>query len=362
MTILNDNSRMTYIGNGAVNTYSFTYKIFNQDDLLVTVKHPTTGVETTLTITTDYTVSISANGTGSITLVNASQVWLTSGSLTSAWTLVIRRVVDIVQETDIRNQGTFFPENHEDVFDYLTMISQQLSDDVTRSIKTPETESSSLTLPSVAARSGNLLGFDSNGFPIATEAASGAAIVSGAGQVVVSENTLNINNKTYVMTGTVDPKVVAVDAPKASLYLNYSTNKVYKKLDNGSSTNWTELVTTLDSQTLTNKTLTSPTINTPTVDVPVFSHQTTPSNPASGYVKLFAKNDNKFYRLTSAGIERGVGGGPSLGTDSIIRTNAKTIDENIVFAGTENGSTVGPVTISAGYTVTVTTGSTWVIV
>ena len=31
-----------------------------------------------------------------------------------------------------------------------------------------------------------------------------------------------------------------------------------------------------------------------------------------------------------------VGGGPSLGTLSVIRTNAKTISENITFAGTEN--------------------------
>ena len=56
-----------------------------------------------------------------------------------------------------------------------------------------------------------------------------------------------------------------------------------------------------------------------------------------------------------------VGGGPSLGVDSIIRTNAKNIAENITFAGTENGSTVGPVTIDATFTVTVTSGSTWVI-
>jgi len=55
-------------------------------------------------------------------------------------------------------------------------------------------------------------------------------------------------------------------------------------------------------------------------------------------------------------------GGLSLGTDSIIRTNLKTIDENITFAGNENGSTVGPITISDGYTVTVTSGSTWTII
>jgi hypothetical protein len=54
-------------------------------------------------------------------------------------------------------------------------------------------------------------------------------------------------------------------------------------------------------------------------------------------------------------------GGPSLGSSSVIRTNAKVISENITFAGTENGSSVGPITIDTGYTVTVTTGSTWVI-
>ena len=55
------------------------------------------------------------------------------------------------------------------------------------------------------------------------------------------------------------------------------------------------------------------------------------------------------------------GGGPSLGTDSVIRTNAKVIAENITFAGTENGSSVGPITVNSGYTVTVASGSTWVI-
>ena len=56
------------------------------------------------------------------------------------------------------------------------------------------------------------------------------------------------------------------------------------------------------------------------------------------------------------------GGGPSLGTSHIIRTNAKTIDENITFAGTENGTTAGPVTVSDTYTVTVASGSTWTII
>lgn len=55
-------------------------------------------------------------------------------------------------------------------------------------------------------------------------------------------------------------------------------------------------------------------------------------------------------------------GGPSLGTDSVIRTNAQNIAENITFAGTENGMSAGPITIDTGFTVTVTTGSNWVVV
>ena len=55
-------------------------------------------------------------------------------------------------------------------------------------------------------------------------------------------------------------------------------------------------------------------------------------------------------------------GGPSIGTNAIIRTNAKTISENITFAGTENGMTAGPITVANGYSVVVTNGSSWTIV
>lgn len=169
MTILSESSRMSYTGNGAVSEYSFTYKIFNEDELLVTVRHPTTGVETELTLTTDYTVDIASNRTGSITLVNASQAWLTSGFLTTSWILVIRRVVDITQETDIKNQGTYYPESHENAFDHMVMISQQLKDELSRSIKVAETDDPlTFTLPTSTERASTFLAFDADGEPIAS--------------------------------------------------------------------------------------------------------------------------------------------------------------------------------------------------
>ena len=66
--------------------------------------------------------------------------------------------------------------------------------------------------------------------------------------------------------------------------------------------------------------------------------------------------------ITAAKIADAVAlGGPSLGTNSVIRTNAKVIDENITFTGNENGSSVGPITVNAGKTVLVASGSTWVV-
>ena len=48
--------RSDYVGNGAVSTYDYDYRIFLDTDLVVTVAD-LTGAETVLTITTDYTVT-----------------------------------------------------------------------------------------------------------------------------------------------------------------------------------------------------------------------------------------------------------------------------------------------------------------
>ena len=65
--------------------------------------------------------------------------------------------------------------------------------------------------------------------------------------------------------------------------------------------------------------------------------------------------------ITAAKIADAVAlGGPSLGTASIIRTNAQTISENITIGSTTNGMSAGPITIADSYTVTV--NGTWSIV
>ena len=66
--------------------------------------------------------------------------------------------------------------------------------------------------------------------------------------------------------------------------------------------------------------------------------------------------------ITAAKINSAVAlGGPSLGLNSIIRTNAQVINENITIPSSTNASTIGDITVNAGKTVTVSSGSTWVI-
>ena len=55
-------------------------------------------------------------------------------------------------------------------------------------------------------------------------------------------------------------------------------------------------------------------------------------------------------------------GGPSLGTSSVIRTNANTISEDITFAANTNGISAGPISIASGNFVAVSSGTTWSII
>ena len=63
------------------------------------------------------------------------------------------------------------------------------------------------------------------------------------------------------------------------------------------------------------------------------------------------------------------GGGPSVGENSIIRTNGTTISENLTVGPTANGGveftngfTAAPITIANGYTVTIENSATWTII
>ena len=131
MAIPSENKRNDYTGNGAVDTYPYTFKITSESDIKVS-QRDTEDVETVLTLNVDYTVT----GVGAL---NGGSIVLTAGNLTTDYHLTIRRDSELTQQTDIRNQGDFLPEVHEDTFDHLASVDLTQQFEIDRSVKVSET-------------------------------------------------------------------------------------------------------------------------------------------------------------------------------------------------------------------------------
>ncbi|MCM7687610.1 hypothetical protein M8S61_08140 [Enterobacter asburiae] len=168
MTVSTEVNHNEYVGNGVTTTFPYVFRIYKPSDLLVSTVD-VNGNEVQLTLNTDYTVT----GAGSYSGGNV--VMITPPASGTAINIV--RDLPAVQETDLRNQGTFYAEVHEDAFDYLTMLIQQALYGVDflyrRALRVPE--SSINILPPVAGRRNKILGFNDLGQPITIVPESGSA-------------------------------------------------------------------------------------------------------------------------------------------------------------------------------------------
>jgi hypothetical protein len=86
------------------------------------------------------------------------------------------------QETDLTSQGGFDPRVITNVFDLVTILIQQIQEQLDRTIKFPTTDSSlSVQLSSAETRAGKILCFGADGSPsLVAMAPSGASLFSGS--------------------------------------------------------------------------------------------------------------------------------------------------------------------------------------
>lgn len=210
MTVSTEVYHNDYTGNGVTTSFPYTFRIFKKADLTVSVIDLSENI-TVLVLDTDYTVT-NAGG------FNGGSVVLTS-PLANGWQISIARELEATQETDLRNQGKFFAEVHEDAFDKLTMLIQQVGsmfrlalrkpssianwydalNNYIRNLKDPHDPQDAATknyvdtvsgsnfsrtlrtpenipqLPSASTRANKIVGFDSSGNPIMLVPESGSA-------------------------------------------------------------------------------------------------------------------------------------------------------------------------------------------
>jgi hypothetical protein len=158
MTISTTTIINSYSGDGSTTAFTYTFKITDQDDIEVLIRS-NDGTETTKTITTHYTVSGVGNAGG-------GTVTFTSGNIpTSTQTVVLRRSTPQTQTMDLIDNDPMSADTIETAHDKAIAISQELQEQVNRSIKFSRTNtytSSEFTVDA-ATRSNKILAFDSSG-------------------------------------------------------------------------------------------------------------------------------------------------------------------------------------------------------
>ena len=222
--------RVVFDGSSGLGPYAFTFEVLDQNDVAVYFN------TTLLTITTDYTVTVNANGTGSVTIVTGSSVPSTpiaSDSITIVGARDIERVTDFV------TAGDLLASSLNEQLDALTIFDQQISEENARSLRAPVYDPElvadggtlDMTLPKKADRAGKLLQFNSTtGNPeVVTEIGEfkgnwAASTTYSARDIVkdTSTNNIFIANTAHTSSGS-EPLTTNTDSAKWDLLVDAAT-------------------------------------------------------------------------------------------------------------------------------------------
>jgi hypothetical protein len=154
MTISSETRRAgPYAGNGSTTAFAFAFKVFTTGEVQVT--RTASGVDTVLTLTTHYTVTLNANQNlnpgGTVTMLTAPAV---------GQSITITSNVLNLQPTAVANLGAFYPEVVNDSLDRATIQIQQLDERLDRALVVP-VSSSGLNTQLPVPQSNALIGWNS---------------------------------------------------------------------------------------------------------------------------------------------------------------------------------------------------------
>jgi hypothetical protein len=167
MTVSNQNSYISYTGNGSTAAYSWPFKLYEAGDLKVYTVVTATGTSALQTSggggTYDYTIAYDA----------VSEAWTVTlnNNLPATHKLYLTRVMDLEQTVDYIEGDAFPATAHEDALDKLVLTQQQQQEQLNRAFKLDQVNTGTAVDISaiVANRAGRVLGFDPSGNLIATQ-------------------------------------------------------------------------------------------------------------------------------------------------------------------------------------------------
>jgi hypothetical protein len=126
MTVQTTTSRADYTGNGSTVAFTVPFYFLDNSHIVVYRTQISTGVVSTLALTTDYTASGAGSGSGgTVTCVTAP---------TTDQRISILRNVPLTQLTHYVDNDPFPAASHEKALDQLTMEIQQLNEAISRAV------------------------------------------------------------------------------------------------------------------------------------------------------------------------------------------------------------------------------------
>lgn len=132
MTLPYSPSRAVYEGNGAATAFPFAFKVWNADQLNVSVTSPQGGTSPAQ----GWSVSLGESG-GTVTYLHEGE------PLPAGWRLAIVRNMPFAQGIDLVSASRFDPQVIEDGLDQATAELQQLNEKIARAVILPATSDQS---------------------------------------------------------------------------------------------------------------------------------------------------------------------------------------------------------------------------
>lgn len=199
-----------YTGNNTLDTYSYNFRITESNQLRVFETDLNAGV-TELTLNTDYTVTGVGDTLGGTVVRSA-------GNLPTGYIWFILGTSDLLQKTNFKTQGRFFPTTHQDALDKIGRSILTLNSLLANTLKLNENQDNSVvstTLPSPVAD--RLIGWNATATALTNLASAGTLATTPYGESLLAAATAaaartilgmdNYVNNKQNFTATTDPTV-----------------------------------------------------------------------------------------------------------------------------------------------------------
>ncbi len=152
--------RVQFTGNTGTGPFAFTFNILADADIAVFKN------DTLLTLTTDYTISTNADGTGSVSLTGSGN----GTALIASDLLTVVGGRQLSRTTDFVTAGDLLASSLNEQLDSNVIMVQQLDEKIDRTIRIDQSdETADMVLPRKSARANKTLAFDSSGLPAVGE-------------------------------------------------------------------------------------------------------------------------------------------------------------------------------------------------